>query len=272
MKRFYHAFFNPSIIFYIEKPRASDIILSTEAIMEDSVQKLKNAIANSHSIVVLTGAGISVPSGIPDFRSATGLYSTNFGKFRSEEMISHEFYVLHKKEFYEFYKQKMLYPNAKPNAAHLFLAKLEKEGKLSAVITQNIDGLHQAAGNKRVLELHGSVHRNYCEKCGKFYDLDYIINSSGVPKCSCGGSIKPDVVLYGESLDTDVLMNSINALRRADLFIVIGTSLAVYPAAGLVDYYGGKIKAVINKSATPYDAIADIVINDDCAKVLDFDC
>ena len=237
---------------------------------KDQVEKLKKAIKNSHNIVVLTGAGISVPSGIPDFRSATGLYSTPFGAFSPEEMISHDFYVRHRKEFYEFYKQKMLYPLAKPNPAHKFLAKLEEQGKLLAVITQNIDGLHQAAGNKRVYELHGSVHRNYCEKCGKFFDLDYIVNSDGVPKCSCGGSIKPDVVLYGESLDTDVLMSSVNALRQADLFIVIGTSLAVYPAAGLVDYYGGRTKVVINKSATPYDAYADIVINDDCAKVLDF--
>ncbi|MBO4554423.1 MAG: NAD-dependent protein deacylase [Clostridia bacterium] len=233
----------------------------------ENVQKLKEAIKNAHRIVVLTGAGISVPSGIPDFRSATGLYATPFGAFHPEEMISHEFYVLHKKEFYEFYKQKMLYPDAKPNAAHIFLAKLEEQGKLSAVITQNIDGLHQAAGSKRVLELHGSVHRNYCEKCGKFFDLDYIIHSDGVPKCSCGGAIKPDVVLYGESLDSEILMKSINALRSADLFIVIGTSLAVYPAAGLVDYYGGRIKAVVNKSSTPYDAYADIVINDDCSKV-----
>lgn len=236
-----------------------------------NIQKLKDAIARSNRIVVLTGAGISVPSGIPDFRSATGLYATPFGSYRPEEMISHEFYVLHRKEFYEFYKQKMLYPDAKPNQAHVFLAKLEQQGKLSAVITQNIDGLHQAAGSKRVYELHGSVHRNYCERCRKFYDLDYIIKSDGVPKCSCGGSIKPDVVLYGEGLDTDILMASINALRQADLFIVIGTSLAVYPAAGLVDYYGGKTKVVINKSSTPYDAYADIVINDDCAKVLDLD-
>lgn len=236
-----------------------------------NIQKLKDAIARSNRIVVLTGAGISVPSGIPDFRSATGLYATPFGSYRPEEMISHEFYVLHRKEFYEFYKQKMLYPDAKPNQAHVFLAKLEQQGKLSAVITQNIDGLHQAAGSKRVYELHGSVHRNYCERCRKFYDLDYIIKSDGVPKCSCGGSIKPDVVLYGEGLDTDILMASINALRQADLFIVIGTSLAVYPAAGLVDYYGGKTKVVINKSSTPYDAYADIVINDDCAKVLEFD-
>ncbi len=236
-----------------------------------NTQKLKDAIARSNRIVVLTGAGISVPSGIPDFRSATGLYATPFGSYRPEEMISHEFYVLHRREFYEFYKQKMLYPDAKPNQAHVFLAKLEQQGKLFAVITQNIDGLHQAAGSKRVYELHGSVHRNYCERCRKFYDLDYIIKSDGVPKCSCGGSIKPDVVLYGEGLDTDILMASINALRQADLFIVIGTSLAVYPAAGLVDYYGGKTKVVINKSSTPYDAYADIVINDDCAKVLDLD-
>ncbi|MBO4380633.1 MAG: NAD-dependent protein deacylase [Clostridia bacterium] len=233
----------------------------------NNIQRLKDAIARSNRIVVLTGAGISVPSGIPDFRSATGLYATPFGSYRPEEMISHEFYVLHRKEFYEFYKQKMLYPDAKPNQAHIFLAKLEHQGKLSAVITQNIDGLHQAAGSKRVYELHGAVHRNYCERCRKFYDLDYIIKSDGVPKCSCGGSIKPDVVLYGEGLDTDILMASINALRQADLFIVIGTSLAVYPAAGLVDYYGGKTKVVINKSSTPYDAYADIVINDDCAKV-----
>ena len=231
------------------------------------IQKLKEAIATSNRIVVLTGAGISVPSGIPDFRSATGLYSTSFGAFRPEEMISHDFYVLHKKEFYEFYKTKMLYPSAEPNYAHKFLAKLEEQGKLSAIITQNIDGLHQKAGNKRVFELHGSVHRNYCERCGKFFDLDYIINSGGVPKCSCGGAIKPDVVLYGEGLDTDILMSSINALRNADLFIVIGTSLVVYPAAGLVDYFGGNIKAVINKSSTSYDAYADIVINDDCAEV-----
>ena len=187
-------------------------------IFMNKYQILKDIINESSSIVVFTGAGISTPSGIPDFRSADGIYNQKAKvNYRPEDIISHSFFMEHLDLFYDFYKEKMCYPNAKPNAAHIALARLEQQGKLSAVITQNIDGLHQAAGSKRVYELHGSVHRNYCERCRKFFDLDYIIKSDGVPKCPCGGSIKPDVVLYGEGLDTDILMASIHALREADL-------------------------------------------------------
>lgn len=232
---------------------------------------LKEAIESHNRIVVLSGAGISVPSGIPDFRSAHGLFSTKYGNFSAEEIISHDFFLSHADVFYEFYKSKMLYPSAKPNAMHFLLARLENEGKISLVITQNIDGLHQAAGSNRVCELHGSVHRNHCERCGKFFDLDYIVASDGTPKCDqCGGIIKPDVVLYGEMLNGRDLNNAVRALSGADMLIVIGTSLVVYPAAGLCEYFDGDTTAVINKSSTYMDARADILINDDCALVAEW--
>lgn len=233
-----------------------------------ALEKLAAAIRSHNRIVVLSGAGISVPSGIPDFRSAHGLYSTRYGKYCAEEIISHDFFLTDVDDFYGFYKSKMLYPSAKPNAMHLLLARLEKEGKISLVITQNIDGLHQSAGSKKVCELHGSVHRNYCESCGKFFDLEYVFSSCGTPRCDeCGGIIKPDVVLYGESLDSRNLRDSVSALQSADMLIVIGTSLVVYPAAGLVDYFDGDTIAVINKSSTHLDSRADILVCEDCASV-----
>lgn len=232
-----------------------------------SLCALKRGIEKSRRIVALTGAGISVPSGIPDFRSATGLYSTNYGNYRAEDVISHDFFMAHPNDFYAFYKSKMCHPEAQPNAMHHLLARLEKAGKISAVVTQNIDGLHQKAGSERVLELHGSIWRNHCERCGKPTSLDFVLHAEGTPHCSCGGIIKPDVVLYGESLDGRVLRDSIRAVSGADMLIVIGTSLVVYPAAGLVDYFNGAITALVNKSATSFDERADVVLNKDCALV-----
>lgn len=231
------------------------------------IEKLKNAIAECNYIVFFGGAGVSTESGIPDFRSTNGLYSQKY-KYPPETIVSHSFYMSHNEEFYEFYKDKMLFPQACPNMAHKKLAELEKEGKVRAVVTQNIDGLHQAAGSRAVLELHGSVHRNYCEKCGKFFPLEYIVNSRGVPKCdSCGGRIKPDVVLYEEGLDNRVLSKTIEHISGADMLIIGGTSLTVYPAAGLVDYFHGKYLVLINKSSTNRDAGADILINDNIGEV-----
>ena len=239
--------------------------------MEESSKKkmeiLKQWIEESESIVFFGGAGVSTESGIPDFRSVDGLYHQQYD-YPPETIISHSFYVRNPEEFYRFYKDRMLFPQAKPNRAHLALAKLEQEGKLKAVITQNIDGLHQAAGSREVLELHGSVHRNYCARCGQFYDLDYVINSQGVPKCSCGGTVKPDVVLYEEGLDDRTLRRSISYIRNADMLIVGGTSLVVYPAAGLIDYYQGKRLVLINKDATARDSMADLVINEKIGQVL----
>ena len=233
-----------------------------------SLDALKKAIENSRRIVVLTGAGASVPSGIPDFRSAHGLYATPFGNYPAETVISHDFFLSHPKEFYEFYKSKMIYPGAKPNAMHTLLARLEKEGRIEGVVTQNIDGLHTAAGSKKVYELHGSIERNRCERCHKFFDLDYIISSEGIPHCDeCGGIIKPEVVLYGENLDENVLKGAIRTIQRADMLMVIGTSLVVYPAAGLVGYFTGRVTALVNKSSTYFDSQADILINEDCEKV-----
>ena len=205
---------------------------------------------------------MSTASGIPDFRSATGLYKN---VYRAEEMLSHHFYINNPKEFYEFYKEKMLYPNALANDAHKFIAKLQ-ETKNVCVVTQNIDGLHQLAGSKIVYELHGSVLRNYCPRCGKFYDLDYIVKANGVPKCDCGEIIKPDVVLYEESLDNETCNNAVRAIMNADLLVVCGTSLNVYPAAGFIRYFRGKHLAIINKDATSYDNNCDIVIHDDLVK------
>ena len=205
---------------------------------EKTIDLLKQWIAQSDSIVFFGGAGVSTESGIPDFRSVDGLYNQTYD-YPPETIISHSFYVRNPQEFYRFYKDRMLFPAAKPNRAHLALAKLEQEGKLKTVITQNIDGLHQAAGSKEVLELHGSVHRNYCTRCGQFYGLDYVMKSEGVPKCSCGGIIKPDVVLYEEGLDNRILQKAVRAIHNADMLMIGGTSLVVYPAAGLIDYYQG---------------------------------
>lgn len=234
---------------------------------EGSVERFKNAIHECNYIVFFGGAGVSTESGIPDFRSVDGLYNQKY-KYPPETIISHSFYMRNPEEFYRFYKDKMLYTDAKPNAAHLKLAELEQSGKLKAVVTQNIDGLHQAAGSKEVLELHGSVHRNYCRSCGKFFDLQYIVDSDGVPKCdACGGTIKPDVVLYEEGLDQSVIAKTVQHISHADMLIIGGTSLAVYPAAGLIDYFNGKYLVVINMAPTPRDRNADIVINERIGEV-----
>lgn len=213
----------------------------------------------SKNIVFFGGAGVSTESGIPDFRSKDGLYRQTY-RYPPETIISHDFFCLHPEEFFRFYRDKMLWPQARPNAAHLALARLEEEGRLRGVVTQNIDGLHQAAGSKNVLELHGSVHRNTCQGCGKKYGLDFILQSAGIPRCSCGGIVKPDVVLYGENLDTATLQQSAALIKAADVLIVGGTSLAVYPAAGLVDMYRGRSLALINLTPTPYDWRADLII------------
>ena len=223
------------------------------------LEQLNQWIAESNNIVFFGGAGVSTESGIPDFRSVDGLYNQQYD-YPPETIISHSFYRRNPKEFYRFYKSKMLFPRAKPNAAHLALAKLEQQGKLKAVITQNIDGLHQAAGSREVMELHGSVHRNYCTRCGKFHNLADILAMDGVPYCECGGIIKPDVVLYEEGLDQDILSKSVYYIRHADVLIIGGTSLTVYPAAGLIDHYQGSKLVLINKTVTPMDARADLVI------------
>lgn len=229
--------------------------------MEQAVAAFKQIIEASNQIVFFGGAGVSTESGIPDFRGVDGLYHQQY-QFPPEVIISHSFYMQNPEEFFRFYKNKMLYLDAKPNAAHLKLAQWEAEGKLKAVITQNIDGLHQAAGSKHVLELHGSVLRNYCESCGAFYEVTVIKNAAGVPLCNhCGGQIKPDVVLYEESLDADVLAQSIAAIQQAEVLIIGGTSLNVYPAAGLIDYFHGSKIIVVNKAATPRDQSADLVIS-----------
>ncbi len=233
--------------------------------MNNEIKALYDGIMRAKRIVAFTGAGVSVPSGIPDFRSANGLFSTPYGQFSAEEVVSHDFFFAHNKDFYNFYINKMVYPSAKPNDMHLLLARLEDMGKLTSVVTQNIDGLHQLAGSKRVYELHGSVKRNYCTKCHTFYDEKYVVKSHVCEEC--GGLIKPDVVLYGESLDDGVVSGAIHDIRQADMFIVIGTSLVVYPAAGLVHYFRGDNTAIINKSHTAYDTSANILINDDCAHV-----
>lgn len=226
---------------------------------QEEICTLKKMIDESDNIVFFGGAGVSTESGIPDFRSQDGLYSQKY-KYPPEQIVSHTFYEKMPEEFFRFYKERMLYPNAKPNKAHIKLALWEKEGKLKKIVTQNIDGLHQAAGSKAVLELHGSVHRNYCEKCGKFYDMEYMLNTKEIPYCSCGGRVKPDVVLYEEGLDQDILEEAVDAISQADLLMIGGTSLAVYPAAGLIDYYQGKKLVVINRSATPRDRQADLLI------------
>lgn len=223
------------------------------------IEQLREWVNGSDNIVFFGGAGVSTESGIPDFRSVDGLYHQQYD-YPPETILSHTFYRQRPEEFYRFYRAKMLCLDAKPNAAHKKLAIWEQEGKLKAVVTQNIDGLHQAAGSKVVLELHGSVMRNYCEQCGTFYDVEYILRSEGVPKCKCGGSIKPDVVLYEEGLDQKTLTDAVRYISGADVLIVGGTSLAVYPAAGLLDYYRGNKLVLVNKTPTPRDAIADLVV------------
>ncbi|MDF2505191.1 NAD-dependent protein deacylase [Clostridium sp.] len=234
-------------------------------------KELNHIIETSNNIVFFGGAGVSTESSIPDFRSETGLYTTkNNFSYPPEVMLSHSFFINHPEDFFDFYRSKMIYKEAKPNPAHYALAELEKIGKIKAVITQNIDGLHQMAGSKKVLELHGSIHRNYCTKCKKFFDLDYILNSkTTIPKCDvCGETIKPDVVLYEEGLNMDIINESVEFISNADVLIVGGTSLVVYPAAGLIDYFKGKKLILINKASTPYDVKADLVINDSIGKVL----
>ena len=229
--------------------------------MRSEIETLKTWITESDNIVFFGGAGVSTESGIPDFRSTDGLYHQKF-KYPPETMLSHSFYESHMEEFYDFYRTKMLALDAQPNAAHKKLAQWEREGKLKAVITQNIDGLHQKAGSREVLELHGSVLRNYCEKCGAFYGLDTILSTTGVPKCpACGGDIKPNVGLYEESLDQDVLAKAVHYIRQADLMIIGGTSLVVYPAAGLVQYFRGRHLVVVNKGQTGSGVGADLTID-----------
>ena len=225
-------------------------------------------INDSKSIVFFGGAGVSTESGIPDFRSVDGLYNQKYD-YPPETMLSHTFFETHTAEFFKFYRDKMICQGAKPNKAHLKLAELEKAGKLTAVVTQNIDGLHTLAGNKKVYELHGSVHRNYCTKCGKFYGIDTIINSTGVPKCECGGIIKPDVVLYEEGLDNDTVNGAVSAIASCDMLIIAGTSMTVYPAAGLVRYFKGKYLVVINRDPTSVDSNCDLVLHDKVGEVLD---
>jgi len=234
-----------------------------------NTEKLKELVNSSDNIVFFGGAGVSTESGIPDFRSAGGLYNERTkSNYSPEEILSHSFFMYNTKEFYDFYRSKMIYRDAKPNAAHIALARLEEMGKLKAVITQNIDGLHQLAGSKNVLELHGSVHRNYCMRCHKFYELDYIINSEDIPRCSCGGIVKPDVVLYEESLDMELMDKAVSYIANADVLIIGGTSLIVYPAAGLVSYYRGNKLVLINKSSTQYDDRAYLLINDSIGETL----
>ncbi|MCR5666726.1 MAG: NAD-dependent protein deacylase [Eubacterium sp.] len=236
--------------------------------MSTEIETLQKMVDESERIVFFGGAGVSTESGIPDFRSVDGLYNQKYD-YPPETILSHTFFMRQTQEFYRFYKDKMLCLDAKPNDAHKKLAEMEAKGKLTAVVTQNIDGLHQAADSKAVYELHGSVLRNYCTKCGKFFPVEYIQNSEDIPKCdACGGLVKPDVVLYEEGLDNDTITKSIKAISEADMLIIGGTSLAVYPAAGLIDYYRGNKLVLINKSTTPMDAKADLVINDSIGKVL----
>lgn len=233
----------------------------------EKLQELQGMIDESQRIVFFGGAGVSTESNIPDFRSSDGLYNEQY-QYPPEQVVSHTFFQKRTELFYDFYKNKMMFLDAKPNAAHKKLAELERAGKLTAVVTQNIDGLHQMAGSKCVLELHGSIHRNYCQRCGKFYDAKYIKESEGIPRCECGGIIKPDVVLYEEGLDGRTIQNTVQAIAQADMLIIGGTSLVVYPAASFIDYFHGKYLVVINKSATPRDEQADLCIQEPIGKVL----
>ncbi|MBB6715368.1 NAD-dependent protein deacylase [Clostridium gasigenes] len=238
-----------------------------------SIEKLSQIIDNSNNIVFFGGAGVSTESNIPDFRSATGLFNENLNiNFTPEQLVSHSFFFKHTEEFFKFYKDKLIYKNAKPNNAHISLAKLEEKGKLRGVITQNIDGLHQMAGSKNVLELHGSIHRNNCISCGQFYDLCGLLSLEGIiPHCKeCDGLVKPDVVLYEEGLDEDIINKSIDLISNAEVLIIGGTSLMVYPAAGFIKYFKGKHLILINKSETQYDKIAEIVINEPIGRVLEY--
>ena len=235
--------------------------------MTEAVETLKTWVRESKAIAFFGGAGVSTESGIPDFRSTGGLYHQEW-KYPPETILSHTFYKSNPEEFFRFYRAKMLAPEAKPNAAHKKLAEWEAAGKLTAVVTQNIDGLHQAAGSKHVCELHGSVHRNYCERCGKFYGLDFILEGSGVPRCACGGTVKPDVVLYEEGLDQAVMNDAVDSIARADLLIIGGTSLNVWPAAGLINYFRGERLVLINKSAVARDLSAGLVITDPIGEVM----
>lgn len=233
------------------------------------INQLQEIINSSDNIVFFGGAGVSTESGIPDFRSKSGIFKSleKYGA-TPETLVSHSYYLDHTEEFFNYYKENLIFKDAKPNSAHITLANLEKAGKLKAVITQNIDGLHQKAGSKEVLELHGSVHRNYCQICGKEYDLDYILESESIPKCDCGGIVKPDVVLYEEPLNNAILSFAIDYIRNADTLIIGGTSLVVYPAAGLINYFKGNNLVLINKSETQYDHIASLVINDAIGETL----
>lgn len=235
--------------------------------IENEISILQKMIDESNNIVFFGGAGVSTESNIPDFRSADGLFKQNY-KYSPEQIVSHSFFIYNTEAFYDFYKEKMIFPDAKPNAAHIKLAELEASGKLKAVITQNIDGLHQAAGSKNVFELHGSVHRNYCQKCKKFFDVMYVKNSDGIPKCECGGIIKPDVVLYEEGLDDNVIRDSIKAISEADMLIIGGTSLQVYPAAGFIDYFNGKYLVLINKGDTAKRVNVDLSIDGAIGEVM----
>ena len=234
----------------------------------DGIKKLQQIIDESEKVVFFGGAGVSTESGIPDFRSVDGLYNQKYD-YPPETILSHTFFMSKTEEFYKFYRDKMLCLDAKPNKAHLKLAEMEEKGKLTAVVTQNIDGLHQAAGSKKVLELHGSVLRNYCMKCRRPYDVRDIQNGTGVPKCQCGGTIKPDVVLYEEGLDTDVTTEAVEQIARADCLIIAGTSLTVYPAAGMVRYFRGKHLVLINRDPTPMDDMCTLVLHDKVGEVLD---
>ena len=232
------------------------------------INELQEIIDNSDNIVFFGGAGVSTESGIPDFRSEKGIFKSleKYGA-SPEQLVSHSYYISNTEEFYNYYKENLIFTDAEPNPAHLKLGELEKAGKLKAVITQNIDGLHQKAGSENVLELHGSIHRNYCQICHKEYDLNHILNSEGIPRCECGGIIKPDVVLYEEPLNNDILTASVNFISNADTLIIGGTSLVVYPAAGLINYFNGSKLVLINKSETPYDNLASLVINEAIGEV-----
>lgn len=233
----------------------------------DKIEQLKKVISSSDNIVFFGGAGVSTESGIPDFRSVDGLYNQHY-QYPPEVMLSHTFYVEHTAEFFDFYRDKMIFSKAEPNKAHYKLAELEHAGKLKAVITQNIDGLHQMAGSKTVLELHGSVKRNYCKRCNALFDEKFILESAGIPTCSCGGEVKPDVVLYEEGLDWDTMQRARSLIAKADALIVAGTSLVVYPAAGLIDYYRGNNLILINRASTSTDARANLLIQASVGEVL----
>ena len=241
--------------------------MAQTASYEERLQQLKTWLGESKATVFLGGAGVSTASGIPDFRSAHGLYMQKKAGLSYEEMLSHQYFEDHPAEFYDFLRKVMLYPDAKPNPAHYALAKLEREGKLQAVVTQNIDGLHQKAGSRKVYELHGSVLRNYCENCGKFYPAEFVQQAADIPRCTCGGIVKPDVVLYEESLDEKTITASLEAIAQADMLMVAGTSLTVYPAAGLIRYYPGNRLVLINRDETPYDSMAKLVFHDSLGEI-----